>query len=358
MLPITGPYSKTIEYYGPPNMYGTRPIHLSVRRDWHRQAKPYNLPLTYTLDKRFIENFSSQHPALLRDISNVDVAVDQNVKDAIYAKCYAKFRDALLQEQAQMSVNLAERQQALDMMASRIMQLVKFAKSVRKGNFANAAQALGIRQDLTRPGRKIRTKAKDFGNTWLEYHFGWEPLVKDIGSCMELLVTPLPPIIISARSGELRQRSFTRGSGTSLELVNEVLSVKQQMVAQVRVQNPNLRLLDQLGFVNPAVVAWELVPFSFVVDWFVNVGDFLGSFTDFWGESLVAGTFYQTFYFKKWQRVAQPTPGQNTKFDGTRVLLMRGTGLPTGPALHIRPLKRLSWERGLTAASLLVKHLR
>jgi hypothetical protein len=32
-----------------------------------------------------------------------------------------------------------------------------------------------------------------------------------------------------------------------------------------------------LGLTNPALVAWELVPFSFVVDWALPIGDWLSS---------------------------------------------------------------------------------
>lgn len=35
--------------------------------------------------------------------------------------------------------------------------------------------------------------------------------------------------------------------------------------------------LSRLGLTNPALLAWELVPFSFVADWFVNIGDCLQS---------------------------------------------------------------------------------
>jgi hypothetical protein len=47
-----------------------------------------------------------------------------------------------------------------------------------------------------------------------------------------------------------------------------------------------LYLLSQLGLANPAAVAWELVPFSFVVDWFTDAGTFINSFTDFLGCSV------------------------------------------------------------------------
>jgi hypothetical protein len=43
----------------------------------------------------------------------------------------------------------------------------------------------------------------------------------------------------------------------------------------------NLRLIDSIG-TNFATTAWELIPFSFVVDWFVNIGDFLSSHLSSW----------------------------------------------------------------------------
>lgn len=35
-------------------------------------------------------------------------------------------------------------------------------------------------------------------------------------------------------------------------------------------------ILDMLGLNRPLSVVWEAIPFSFVVDWFFNVGDFIG----------------------------------------------------------------------------------
>lgn len=36
---------------------------------------------------------------------------------------------------------------------------------------------------------------------------------------------------------------------------------------------------SSLGLDNPALIAWELTPLSFVFDWFINVGDFLTGLT-------------------------------------------------------------------------------
>jgi hypothetical protein len=43
----------------------------------------------------------------------------------------------------------------------------------------------------------------------------------------------------------------------------------------------DLTLADQLGldFKSLVTLPWELIPYSFVVDWFLNIGDFIGSLT-------------------------------------------------------------------------------
>ena len=41
---------------------------------------------------------------------------------------------------------------------------------------------------------------------------------------------------------------------------------------------------------NPLLTAWELVPYSFVVDWFIPIGDFLSQFSASHGLQYVSGT--------------------------------------------------------------------
>jgi len=52
-------------------------------------------------------------------------------------------------------------------------------------------------------------------------------------------------------------------------------------------ENSELAQMSGIGF-NPLVTAWEMIPYSFVVDWFVNVGDWLRS------------SVSQTFATQKW----------------------------------------------------------
>lgn len=41
------------------------------------------------------------------------------------------------------------------------------------------------------------------------------------------------------------------------------------------VADPSVRTLNALGLANPLLTAWELTPFSFVVDWFMPISDIL-----------------------------------------------------------------------------------
>jgi len=109
---------------------------------------------------------------------------------------------------------------------------------------------------------------------------------------------------------------------------------------------------SQLGFVNPVSVAWQLVPFSFVVDWFVNVGQFIGSYTDFVGveQSNPCVTRYQ---------VADCIVSANNRpyvYEGLSIYVRRTLGIPS-PSLKVRPWNGVSPVRAATAIALLIQQL-
>lgn len=55
-------------------------------------------------------------------------------------------------------------------------------------------------------------------------------------------------------------------------------------------ENPFVATLAQLGITNPAELIWELVPYSFVIDWFVPVGNYLSAFDAALGWHFKGGT--------------------------------------------------------------------
>jgi hypothetical protein len=60
--------------------------------------------------------------------------------------------------------------------------------------------------------------------------------------------------------------------------------------------NPQLATINSLGLTNPIAVAWELVPFSFAVDWFLPVGNTLSALTAGQGLTWLGGYITKRVY--------------------------------------------------------------
>lgn len=135
-------------------------------------------------------------------------------------------------------------------------------------------------------------KNSSASNLWLEFRYGLMPLFYDIKSVMEDFMRVHKKIAkiqrFSAGHGKLVQVSdiFYPSSYFQLE-VTAVLQrrhrwgVIYQDTGTYATFNNGLLIpvkdwqTAALALINPAEVAWELTPYSFVVDWFVNVGDML-----------------------------------------------------------------------------------
>lgn len=265
-------------------------------------------------------------------------------------KAYDRLKGAI-DEPASLAVSIAERKQAISMMTTRVMQIFRFSRALRKGRFDDAAKELGLLVPPRRSGFNPRVTAKNFGNLWLELHLGWKPLIGDIYSCLDVLQRGLPPFTVRGRAGYTKEEVFGNAQVDTYRLHRE----KVQLNATILVSDPNLWRANQLGLINPAVVVWELVPFSFVLDWFVPVGDFLSQYTDFVGLNLsrTSTTYYTTQVEKRFFKDGTILRDQKKQ----AVVVERIMGIATPPLVYNR-VTGLSVTRAATAVSLLLQTLR
>lgn len=365
-LPISGP--TTVEQGN--NVDG--PGSLYIRRIRWKQKKPYDLPLAYRFEKVKTKNAfaTGNFNGILGGLANASTgkspipsglgphAWEMFQSEIDWSKNFAraKFVEEC-GEIALMAVNWAERKQAYDSIADIATRLYRAAKFLRKGNLKMFLYVLSIsKNDRRFEGWSPRKIAKEWSNIWLAYHFGWEPLVKDIHTAVEAVSKPFEPKTVEVKGKRVACRSYRTWNNQYTTGSCEVTgSVRCKVGATVVVDSQYAYVAGRWGVVNPAVIAWELIPFSFVVDWFTNVGDFLNQGTDLLGVQI---TNPYTTVFMRLQssfsdRYKPPYPGAKS-IEMESTYMERILSIP-GVTLGKRPPYRLSVVRAATAISLLVQ---
>ncbi|DAD50110.1 TPA_asm: maturation protein [ssRNA phage Gerhypos.3_19] len=156
--------------------------------------------------------------------------------------------------------------------------------ALRAGGFLNAVKHLRFRlalENLLGYSGKRGTKSlpKTIADLWLEYSYGWKPLAADLYEAQQLAHKALEkPVPIKATATGHSENQIAFVFDNRLDVKGAVRS-SHRTVLHAHVSNPWLANLSQAGLINPVSIAWELVPFSFVVDWFVPIGATLQAIT-------------------------------------------------------------------------------
>jgi hypothetical protein len=239
------------------------------------------------------------------------------------------------------------------MIAKRASQLLRAVKQVKRLEFRKAAKTLGI----TMP--KGFSRKKQFSSNWLEFHFGWAPLFGDIGAAVKTLQDPLPNRKIrmgSTDSFQVRTGPYPQQPNPGFANEMEWWTVSVRSGCRLVLTNPDLYLANQLGFTNPATVAWELVPYSFIVDWFIPIGEFLSAMTATLGLEIVDGWYSHRIFYQR-HRLSTSIDNIPLNYFGWSITCLREVGA-ISPFPSLRPHVGFSPTRALTAVTLLIQHLK
>jgi hypothetical protein len=121
--------------------------------------------------------------------------------------------------------------------------------------------------------------AKAAADAWMAWRYGWQQLGRDVANVYDFIKKPVTELVVEGRSGTSISGGWTTENQTTTWLsvafdsshdVTYDVSYRANVVGLLKASTLNM-------VADPAISYWESIPFSFVADWFVNVGDVLAS---------------------------------------------------------------------------------
>lgn len=263
-------------------------------------------------------------------------------------RALAKFNGKLRKGSASLGVTLGSWRQSRDMIIQRSRDIGDAADRVREAARHNAGWL-----------SKIRKQRDPLANQVLEYEFGWLPLYADIHASLETVCQEaFPAEFIKSRHRQWIDQKDRRTDQYGFNYTDWSGWAMTTISSKVEISNPNLWLLNRLGLINPATVAWDLVPWSFVVNMFVNANQMIGSITDHVGLNITERSTTRTWnglsHYQYFNRTT-PLTAYDCKIrwhDKDRVV-----GSIPSYSWEFR-VPKLSWELALIASSLALQKVK
>lgn len=182
---------------------------------------------------------------------------------------------------------LAEFGKTMELIRNFRTRVLKRAESVAKG--IERQNDLRVANDL-------------FASNWLEARYGWRQIAFDLEAITEAIYKlnrTKPPFIRGYAQDENVGTPYT-GTYPASSYMRYVtpstlaydygrcrLDINQTRTRRTRAGVILEALIDDLVEINPFVTAWEVIPFSFIVDWFVNIGDVIAAYSPSVTENLL-----------------------------------------------------------------------
>jgi len=174
----------------------------------------------------------------------------------------------------QLGTFIATGSQAVQQTVSTIRAIGMSVNRLRKLDISGALTALG-----QTPGqRRVKEigshlRAGDISGAWLAMQYGWLPTLSDIFSAWkgyEVRCSPTRKMSFTATL--MAAKAYNGSSAPSLYTCDSVRAVSRRVTVELRELPTPGRVL---GLTDPLSIAWEVTPWSFVVDWFLPIGSYL-----------------------------------------------------------------------------------
>lgn len=272
-------------------------------------------------------------------------------------RCLAKARDM----RVNLAVATAEGRKTANMLLDAVRTLGSAYGNFRKGRFKQAARDLNI-GDIE----------KSLANNWLAYSYGWVPFVSDCAGLAEThrqqMSTPQKQRyrVVGSKTmvkvGDRKISNFVVSNYHAHSYDTDVFIARAGLLLEVTSSLDKFRASVGLSPSDVLLTAWELKPFSFVFDWFVDIGTWLGNLSALSGLTVLDGWKSQSVV-----RACSVIPGTDGSqytsnipaFFASARRFNRSAwnpGVMTWP--RVNSITDLGWRRVVTSAALLSQQFR
>lgn len=280
-------------------------------------------------------------------MSHVAASEVSTTENAAINKALAKIND----KQFDLGVFLGELPETIAFIHQGAQTILQdYVAAAKRADRADKSRARLRKKPPTRSNlKRINNLTNLIASIWLSYRYGVMPLYYALVDAVKTFEKGL---------NKARRVTVKTSAKQTVDGVYHEPESTQRGSVKVRVTltaDVTATMQTSLGLDNPALIAWELVPLSFVFDWFIDVGEFLTAFQPS-GNTFVAGsisTKVDTQVERKaWTEVYMYLRIDRTAYSGYSQSYQRRvlTGLPN-PRLYFKP--NLNVQRYLDAFSLL-----
>jgi len=190
-------------------------------------------------------------------------------------KLILKLQERMQGSNFDMSIAAGTAMQSVDTIGATASKIARAMVSARKGNLPQAYRDLAGISVYSKAKRRLqketKTSADAFSAAWLEVQYGIRPLLQDVYDAATSLAHALNSPIQQTYRARHRVLGTVASSGNMRPVSSENIA-RGQIVA--RITEP-LTVPQLLGLQNPENFVWEVIPYSFVADWFLPIGDYL-----------------------------------------------------------------------------------
>lgn len=183
-------------------------------------------------------------------------------------------------------VAVGEGRETVELLTTAVVRIKDSLLALKGGNIPLAVQRLVANTSRAKTYRAVLSRGKlrpvknrdlldnkrpSLHQSWLELQYGWKPLLQDVYEAYKAFFD----------RSNIPRVQYCRASSTSKAPPVKSGPIGFTMWTNYRKRTVVVKLTERhspwqdMGLTDPATLAWELLPFSFVIDWFIPIGTYL-----------------------------------------------------------------------------------